>query len=124
MIYPHVNFLLIPITVCYNNSTTNHPLGKLKLNNLPEICKKNVINFAPSMWIEGETMDRKEAISLLSELGANQLICPSFVILEPVKAGSYQLKIRGNYNLHEIGNFLKSQFSVEEIRNFLVICSQ
>jgi hypothetical protein len=69
-------------------------------------------------------MNRKEAITLLSELGANQLVCPSFVILELVEAGSYQLKIRGNYNLHEIGNFLKSRFLVEEIRNFLVICSQ
>ena len=69
-------------------------------------------------------MNRKESIALLRELGANQLVCPSFVILEPDKAGSfYQLKIGGNYNLHEIGNFLKCRFSVEEIRNFLVICS-
>ncbi len=68
-------------------------------------------------------MNRKEAITLLSELGANQLVCPSFVILELDKIGSYQLKIRGNYNLHEIGNFLKRRFLVEEIRNFLVIYS-
>jgi len=68
-------------------------------------------------------MNRKEAITLLSELGANQLVCPSFVILEPDKAGIYQLKIRGSYNFHEIGNFLNSRFLVEEIRNFLVICS-
>lgn len=76
------------------------------------------------MWIEGGKMDRKEAITLLSELGANQLVCPTFVILEIGKTGGYQLKIGGSYNLHEIGNFLKSQFSVEEIRNFLVIYSQ
>jgi hypothetical protein len=75
------------------------------------------------MWIEGEQMNRKEAITLLSKLGANQLVCPSFVILEPGKTGSYQLKIGGSYNLPEIGNFLKSRFSVEEIRNFLVIYS-
>lgn len=68
-------------------------------------------------------MNRKEALTLLSELGANQLVCPSFVILEPDNAGSYQLKIGGSYNLLEIGNFLKSRFLVKEIRNFLVIYS-
>jgi hypothetical protein len=66
-------------------------------------------------------MDRKEAITLLSELGANQLVCPSFVILEQIKTGNYQLKIRGNYNFHEIGDFLKNRFLIEEIRNFLII---
>jgi hypothetical protein len=30
-------------------------------------------------------MNRKEAIALLSELGANQLVCPNFVILEQRK---------------------------------------
>jgi hypothetical protein len=66
-------------------------------------------------------MDRKEAITLLSELGANQLVCPSFVILEQIETGNYQLKIRGNYNFHEIGDFLKNRFLIEEIRNFLII---
>jgi hypothetical protein len=66
-------------------------------------------------------MDRKKAIILLSELGANQLVCPSFVILEQTKTGNYQLKIRGNYDFHEIGDFLKNRFLIEEIRNFLII---
>jgi type I restriction enzyme R subunit len=60
-------------------------------------------------------------ITLLRELGANQLIIPSFVILEQRKTDNYQLKIKGSYNFHEIGNFLKNRFSIEEIRNFLVI---
>ena len=68
-------------------------------------------------------MNRKEAITLLSELGTNQLVCPTFVILEPDNWGSYRLKIGGSYNLPEIGSFLKSRFSVKEIRNFLVIYS-
>jgi hypothetical protein len=66
-------------------------------------------------------MNRKEAISLLSELGSNQLVCPSSVILEQRKTENYQLKIKGAYNFHEVGNFLKNRFSIEEIRNFLVI---
>ena len=66
-------------------------------------------------------MNRKEAITTLSELGTNQLICPSFVILEQRKIDNYQLKIKGSYNFHEIGNFLKNRFSIEEIRNFLII---
>ena len=66
-------------------------------------------------------MNRREAITLLSELGANQLVCPSYVILEQRKTDNYQLKIKGSYNFHEIGTFLKNRFSIEEIRNFLVI---
>lgn len=68
-------------------------------------------------------MNRKEAITLLSELGANQLVYPSFVCIEQGKKGNYLLKIRGSYDFHEIGNFLKNRFLVEEIRNFLIICS-
>ena len=66
-------------------------------------------------------MNRREAINLLSELGANQLVCPSFVILEQRKTDQYQLKIKGSYNFHEIVTFLKNRFLIEEIRNFLVI---
>jgi hypothetical protein len=68
-------------------------------------------------------MNRKEAITLLSELGANQLVYPSFVCLEQGRKGTYLLKIRGSYNFHEIGDFLKNRFSVQEIRNFLIIYS-
>jgi len=66
-------------------------------------------------------MNRREAITLLSELGVNQLVCPSLVILEQTKTDNYKLKIKGTYNLHEIGNFLKNRFQIEEIRNFLII---
>lgn len=66
-------------------------------------------------------LERKEAIALLGELGANQLITPNFVILELKSHDKYQLKIRGNYNFKEIGIFLKNKFSLEEINNYLVI---
>jgi hypothetical protein len=66
-------------------------------------------------------MNRKEAITLLSELGANQLVCPSFVILEQRKTENYQLKMKGIFNFIEITNFLKNRFSIEEIKDFLII---
>jgi hypothetical protein len=66
-------------------------------------------------------MNRREAITLLRELGANQLVCPSYVILEQRKTDNYQLKIGGSYHFQEIGNFLKNRFSIEEIRNSLII---
>jgi len=66
-------------------------------------------------------MNRREAITLLSELGANQLVYPSFVILEQIKTDQYQLKMKGSYNFHEIGVFLKNRFLIEEIRTFLII---
>jgi len=72
-------------------------------------------------WFEGSLLERKEAIALLGELGANQLITPNFVILELKSHDKYQLKIRGNYNFKEIGIFLKNKFSLEEINNYLVI---
>ena len=66
-------------------------------------------------------MNRREAITLLSELGANQLVCPFFVSLEERNSDNYQLKIKGSYNFHEIRTFLKNRFLIEEIRNFLII---
>jgi hypothetical protein len=40
-------------------------------------------------------LNRKEAIALLSELGANQLVNPNFVLIEERKPSVYQLKIKG-----------------------------
>jgi hypothetical protein len=70
-------------------------------------------------WVK--RMHRKEAIALLSELGANQLVNPNLVILEQSKPDNYKLKIKGNYNFKEIEVFLKNRFSIEEIKNFLII---
>jgi len=66
-------------------------------------------------------VNRKEAIALLVELGSNQLITPNFVILEERNHNAYQLKIRGGYNLEEIGLFLKNRCSFEEINNYLLV---
>jgi hypothetical protein len=66
-------------------------------------------------------LDRKEAISLLAELGSCQLVSPDFVILEQRNIGNYQLKIRGNYSLKDVVTFLKNRFCLEEINNYLII---
>ena len=66
-------------------------------------------------------LNRKEAIALLFELGSCQLVSPDLVILEQVNPEAYQLKIKGNYNLKDIGLFLKDKFSFEEIKEYLVI---
>jgi len=66
-------------------------------------------------------MNRREAIALLSELGANQLVNPSFVILEQRKTDKYQLKIKGDYCLQEIETLAKNRFSIDEKQNFLII---
>ena len=69
-------------------------------------------------------LDRKEAIALLVELGSSQLVSPDLVILELRNPDNYQLKIKGNYSLKDVGIFLKNRFSLEEINNYLVIFKQ
>jgi hypothetical protein len=68
-------------------------------------------------------LNRKEAIDLLVELGASQLVSPNIVVVEQKKLDNYQLKIKGNYSIHEIGMLLKNRFSIEEIKSYLIISS-
>ena len=82
---------------------------------------QSVIRIVRPQWFERERVNRKEAIALLSELGASQLVDLSFVILEQRNLEKFQLKIRGNYSLREIGLFLKNRFSIEESKNYLII---
>ncbi len=70
----------------------------------------------------GNLLDRKEAVALLKEIGIEQLIQPSLVLVEKRKPDSYQLKIKGNYDLKQITIFLKNRgFSLEENEDYLVI---
>lgn len=66
-------------------------------------------------------MNRKEAIALLSELGAKKLVSPDFVIVEERNSDTFQLKIKGSYNIKEVKLFLKERFSFEEIKDYLII---
>lgn len=66
-------------------------------------------------------MNRKEAIALLVEEGSNQLVNPDLVILEEINPDAYQLKIKGNYNLQEIGSFLQNKFLLKESKDLIII---
>ncbi len=68
-------------------------------------------------------MKREEAVALLKELGSERLIQPSLVLLEQKCPDSYELKIKGDYNLQEIRVFLNNRFLTEEFKNYLVISS-
>ena len=66
-------------------------------------------------------MKREESVALLKELGTNQLVRPIAVSIEHKLPDSYQLKIRGDYDLQAMKIFLKNRFSVEENKDYLVI---
>jgi hypothetical protein len=60
-------------------------------------------------------LNRKEAVSLFSELVANGLVTPSFVVIEQRKPDKHQLKIKGDYNFLLISAFVQSKkLMVEE----------
>ena len=65
-------------------------------------------------------MKRTEAVGLLKELVAEQLIQPSLVLIKQRSPDGYQLQIKGNYNLQEIELFAKNRCSLEESKGYLV----
>ena len=65
-------------------------------------------------------MERAEAVALLKELVAEQLIQPSLVLIEQRSPDRYQLQVKGNYDLQEIEMFVKNRFSLEEYRGYLI----
>jgi len=67
-------------------------------------------------------MNRKEAITLLSELGANQFLNPNLVLLEKREPERYRLQIRGDYNRPSIVAFLKKRhLSFEMSNDYLIV---
>ena len=56
-------------------------------------------------------MQRYEAVTLLKELGAEQLIQPSSVLIEQRKPDRYELQIKGSYDLELIRRFVQ-QYSL------------
>ena len=65
-------------------------------------------------------MKRTEAVGLLKELVAEQLIQPSLVIIQQRSPDAYKLQIKGNYNFQEIEMFVKHRFALEECMGYLV----
>ena len=68
-------------------------------------------------------MDRTQAMALLKELVANDLVDPSYVSIMQTKPNHYQLKIKSNYN-KRIEEFAKdNNLAIEEDKEqkYLVI---
>jgi hypothetical protein len=51
-------------------------------------------------------MKRHEAIALLKELGAENLLLPSSVLIEQRTPDRYQLCFKGDYDIFQISKFL------------------
>jgi hypothetical protein len=75
------------------------------------------------IWLEWGCIKRAEVVALLKELGSEQLIHPSLVLIEQRCPDSYQLRIKGDYNFQEIEVFLEKRFLIEENKNYLIISS-
>ena len=56
-------------------------------------------------------MKRGEAVGLLKELVAEELIHPSLVLIGERSLDNYQLQIKGNYDCKEIEQLVKDRFS-------------
>jgi len=70
----------------------------------------------------GNVLERKEAVALLKELGAEHLIQPSSVLIRQNTPDNYQLRIKGDYDRPLLEAFLKSRgFSYEENQDYFVI---
>ena len=57
-------------------------------------------------------MQRYEAVALMKELGAEQLIRPSLVLIEQRKPDRYQLCVKGDYDRPRLELFLQ-KYSLE-----------
>ena len=66
-------------------------------------------------------MKREETVALLRELGTHKLVSPIFVSIEHRLPDTYQLKIKGDYDLQAMKIFLKNKFSIEENKDYIVI---
>jgi len=67
-------------------------------------------------------LDRREAVSLLKELGTEHLIQPSSVLIKQRTPNCYQLMIKGDYDLKEIELFLTNRnYCLEEKKDYLII---
>ena len=65
---------------------------------------------------------KEDAIVLLNELGANNLVNPTLVLIESKEPDRYRLQIRGDFNRHAIALFIrKRELSCKIKNNYLTI---
>ncbi len=67
-------------------------------------------------------MKKEEAIVLLNELGANNLVNPQLVLIEHDEPDGYRLQIRGDYDRSAINLFVKKRaLSCKMNNNYLTV---
>jgi hypothetical protein len=69
-------------------------------------------------------VNRKQAVALVTELVDGGLVKPRIVVIDQRKPEQYQLKIKGDYNLLSINEFVKMKnYAVEEdtVKGYLLI---
>ena len=69
-------------------------------------------------------MDRKEAVTLVKELGDRELILPTFVTINRADIDRFKVKIKGVFNCKEIEFFLKERGYVFEANTDGLIISK
>ena len=77
--------------------------------------------------MRGVQLNRKEAITLLKELVAKNLVEPSYVSIDQRNQNRYQLKIKCNYYQEDIMQFAKNNglfIEADKDQKYLVIYKQ
>jgi hypothetical protein len=62
-------------------------------------------------------MKKEEAIVLLNELGANNLVNPKLVLIEHNEPDRYRLQIRGDYDRSAIALFVRKRALLCKMNN-------
>jgi hypothetical protein len=70
-------------------------------------------------------LNRKEAVTLFTDLVANGYVQPHLVLIEQRKTSKFQLKIKGDFDSIQIEQFLKKRgFLCEKNMDYLIIFKQ
>ena len=59
-------------------------------------------------------MKRSEAVALLKELSAKQLIQPTYVLINQQKPDNFELQIKGSFDFQAINQLVNNRFTVKE----------
>ena len=96
----------------------------MHLLNCEETVNKHLLNIIhPEPAEEGNLVKRAETVALLKELGAMNLLQPSWVLVEQRKPEKYQLCVKGYYDFHRIEVFIqKYALAIEEDMRKGLIC--
>jgi hypothetical protein len=91
------------------------------------IVQKSYIGASVKKYFQWAVLNRLEAMTMLKELVANDLVEPSYVSMVKVDSKSYQIQIKCDYNKPQIESYAKKHglTMTEDIkRKYLVIFKQ